>query len=199
MRQFYEKHIASSISRTPWGKLLSMQAIREHHLRFDTEVWFGEDTLFICSYLRYVKQIVIVGETDYHWRYSDSSLSRISQVKAWGDFIAKYEKQVIAVLLERYPDSFPIRKHWAERCLDLLFLQIEHLYMEEQLPSQARRQALASFFAHLKAYPFNYLKADRGEMFLFEALLYHIGNLYLADAILYSFWTLKKHIKHKKA
>lgn len=50
-----------------WCKIFSTEIIRKHNLKFEEELWCGEDGLFWHRYLCYVKTIKYIGEQGYFY------------------------------------------------------------------------------------------------------------------------------------
>lgn len=50
-----------------WSKLFRKSIIDEHHIRFDNSISYGEDTLFVYSFLSYVNNVRIKGNPVYHY------------------------------------------------------------------------------------------------------------------------------------
>lgn len=62
---FLQKNLSSFILRVPWGKLFKRRIIDEFNIRFDERLFFGEDTIFVQTYLLKVKSIECVKDTYY--------------------------------------------------------------------------------------------------------------------------------------
>ena len=62
---FLQKNLASLILRVPWGQLFRRQIIDKFNIRFDERLYFGEDTIFVQTYLLKVKSIACVKDTYY--------------------------------------------------------------------------------------------------------------------------------------
>lgn len=62
---FLQKNLSSFFLRVPWGKLFKRQMIEKFNIRFDERLYFGEDTIFIQTYLLNVKSIACVKDTYY--------------------------------------------------------------------------------------------------------------------------------------
>lgn len=80
------------------GKLFKRQIIDAYKIRFDEELSYGEDTLFIYTFLRYATSVRTRGDATYHYIcYNDSSLSHAPT--PWH----KYENSINALccLLEK--------------------------------------------------------------------------------------------------
>ena len=71
-RAYYTKHINS-----PWNKRYRCSILREHGLRFHTDLPIAEDTLFNLNYLLHIRSYRTCGATLYHVSLeNENSLSR---------------------------------------------------------------------------------------------------------------------------
>ncbi|MDD3139688.1 MAG: glycosyltransferase family 2 protein [Lachnospiraceae bacterium] len=72
--QFYmQKLIPYYVGYEVWNKLYKMKIIREHHLRFSTDMYIGEDLLFQMNYILYSDKIVCVAERYYNYCIRENS------------------------------------------------------------------------------------------------------------------------------
>ena len=53
--------------RTVWGKVFVRKIIEEHHIRFDTNIRYGEDTIFVLQYCLHIKTIAYVFQHLYEY------------------------------------------------------------------------------------------------------------------------------------
>lgn len=60
---------------SPWSKIFDLQLIKENRLCFDEQIHYGEDTLFVYSYILCCEFIVTAESADYVYRKLSSSLS----------------------------------------------------------------------------------------------------------------------------
>lgn len=58
-----------------WSSLFKKDVIEEHHIRFHSNISFGEDLVFTCQYLQYVDKAHIVHESLYNYRINAGSIS----------------------------------------------------------------------------------------------------------------------------
>ena len=62
---------------SPWGKLFRASIVKKHAMRFDEVMCFGEDTVFLYTFLLYARGIYISTEIGYCYRgETDGSLSK---------------------------------------------------------------------------------------------------------------------------
>ena len=50
-----------------WCKIFSIDIIRKNNIRFEEDIWCGEDGLFWHNYLCYVKKIIFIKEQGYYY------------------------------------------------------------------------------------------------------------------------------------
>ena len=73
--------------RSVWGKILKKQIIVDNNLKFDEDLPFYEDAIFMCRYYQHCNNYVAIGNTLYYYRvYNDSSSKKFNK-----DYINKYE------------------------------------------------------------------------------------------------------------
>ncbi|MBR5148258.1 MAG: glycosyltransferase family 2 protein [Bacteroidaceae bacterium] len=68
---FLEEHLNGSLLRAPWGKLLRYSIIDSNHIRFDEQIRFGEDTIFIYQYLCQCNIVTTISFCGYHYTDKD--------------------------------------------------------------------------------------------------------------------------------
>ena len=57
--------------RAPWGKLLRSGVISAYHIRFDEQIRFGEDTIFMYHYLCHCDTVSTISYCGYHYTDKD--------------------------------------------------------------------------------------------------------------------------------
>lgn len=74
---YLNDNIRDEIFRTPWGKFFKVEIIRKYHIRFDSRIRFGEDTIFNFTYFQYINSVICVTQGRYVYKifpnYSASS------------------------------------------------------------------------------------------------------------------------------
>lgn len=68
---------------SPWATLMKRALIEKAHLRFNTEIHSGEDTLFIFQYLQNASSIKIVPQCGYNYFYYPGSLVHTRHSDYW--------------------------------------------------------------------------------------------------------------------
>lgn len=66
-KTFLEQHLYCSKFLTPWAKLFRRILIEKQYLHFNPSYKFGEDTLFVLSYIKDVREIKISGQGSYFY------------------------------------------------------------------------------------------------------------------------------------
>jgi glycosyltransferase involved in cell wall biosynthesis len=113
----------------PYQKRYRLSIIRDKNIKFDVDLSFGEDTIFVLVYLQYVFSIKVVNKSDYFYLRNDNSLTRKRH-----QFLTmmKYVKQMRELRMNLYnrcnvSDVFV--KHYFEiNYQQFLFLPIYSLY-----------------------------------------------------------------------
>lgn len=101
---FVVNHIKDCPVRSPWCKLYQRAVIESQHLRFDSSMHIGEDTLFVIRYLKACQTIITVPGCDYHYfvlpptprgkepKYSLNSEQYIHTVRAFHQHLSELGK-----------------------------------------------------------------------------------------------------------
>lgn len=67
----------------PVGKLFRKQTILENNLKFDTQVSFHEDHIFVLDYLKFIQTVVLSDSIAYKYRYYHTNQSLSSKMHPW--------------------------------------------------------------------------------------------------------------------
>lgn len=60
-----------------WGKLYRTELLREHNLEYDKDIWIWCDHVFNLQVLKYVKKVVFIKDTIYHFYQDNESVTRL--------------------------------------------------------------------------------------------------------------------------
>jgi glycosyltransferase involved in cell wall biosynthesis len=60
----------------PCCKIFRFDIIAKHHLRFPTNVNYGEDTIFVLNYMTYIRFIVNINKALYYYHYNSQGLAK---------------------------------------------------------------------------------------------------------------------------
>lgn len=87
-----------------WGKIFRKDILNKFNIRFDEKFSYGEDTLFVVSYLLYCKNISLLNYEDYCYRIGQTnSLSGTISVETV-DAVDQVYDEVYKILSENYPE-----------------------------------------------------------------------------------------------
>lgn len=59
----------------PYSKLFNLNIINSHNILFDTNLSYGEDLVFLITYLKHIEMIKYLSYSNYHYIYNSNSLS----------------------------------------------------------------------------------------------------------------------------
>jgi glycosyltransferase involved in cell wall biosynthesis len=97
MTRFFDRNIGKKncyLLNSACFKLYKRHIIELNHLRFDLQLNYGEDKMFVFSYLRYAESVATVSEVVYDYMIQPQSLS--------SDVISDTHLKQIMMLLEKY-------------------------------------------------------------------------------------------------
>ena len=117
--QIYKNFISTPLIRSPWCKLYRRDIIKDNEIKFDESLNFGEDTIFVLNYLRYVEDIGLSNTSEYYYHFSESSLSRAVSFDRWYRFLIVFYKEYL-FLNAKYGSILKINQNWANRCLETI-------------------------------------------------------------------------------
>lgn len=76
-QKYIEEHFHEDVFRVVWGKFFRRSIIEQYHLRFNTQMSLGEDTLFMMDYLAHCHSIEFLSTSTYlYYRPSDWNLNK---------------------------------------------------------------------------------------------------------------------------
>lgn len=71
-----EEFIDKCLLQGPWGKLFKMNIIKENKIVFDEKISYGEDTLFVYTYLKYINNAKCLNGAFYNYNvFNNNSLN----------------------------------------------------------------------------------------------------------------------------
>ncbi len=76
--------------RAVWGKLLKTKVIRDNNLRFIEGQYIGEDALFLFEYVLYIKELKVLNEFGYLYRYNMFSATQ----RYKDDLLQQYQNEI---------------------------------------------------------------------------------------------------------
>jgi N-acetyllactosaminide beta-1,6-N-acetylglucosaminyl-transferase len=108
-----------------WNKLFRTKIIKKYKLRYDERIKYGEDFLFVGSYLAYSYSGCIIDKVGYHYVYVGNSVSNMYGTnKGFDPEIISWLKS--AEKLKKYCDSEELESAYnsyiSYRCQDVLYI-----------------------------------------------------------------------------
>lgn len=148
LSEFYDATLldCGELYRGPWAKLYRLSLIREYSLKFDINLSYGEDKLFVYEYLGHVCSAASVNSPVYSYFRRTGTLSggrtterRLSQLL---DVVPLYADAFLQ-LMKVHPDSDSLRRVYHNEivCNDIMrilrtFLKIGTPHLSEQVITQ---------------------------------------------------------------
>ena len=118
-------HRLGELFRGPWAKLYRSSVIKKHSLRFDENLSYAEDKLFVYQFMNKISSAAAVDTPVYEYFRRPGTLSggkttarRLDQLL---DVVPLYAETFVA-LMDKYPDSKALRKvfHNDIVCCDIM-------------------------------------------------------------------------------
>ncbi len=78
LTDFLNEKTDSMLFKAPWGKLFKADIISSNDLSFDTNISFGEDSVFMLQYLRFCNSIATINSIDYMYFIPELKKYKIS-------------------------------------------------------------------------------------------------------------------------
>lgn len=72
LKEFLSTHLYLSHLLTPWSILFRRSIIKQYNIAFDSRYSFGEDTLFVESYLLHIRVLQVASRGEYLYRPSSN-------------------------------------------------------------------------------------------------------------------------------
>ena len=92
LSRFLNDNIDTILFRVPWAKLFQRNIISNNAIRFDENLSFGEDTLFVVSYLLKIGKVSLCKKVCYN--YYSIAEEYISKYKKHNDKILDYSEKI---------------------------------------------------------------------------------------------------------
>ena len=133
----WKELFAHGILHVVWGKIYFAEIIKKHNIRFNPQITYGEDTMFLFEYLTHCEKIFVSNEIIYHYnKLNDNAATRKYHVNLIDGIIAYHtemESFVERLNLTRSEKS-GIMGWCAVRCiLNLIYPYVYYLPEEQAL------------------------------------------------------------------
>lgn len=171
--------------RGPWAKLYRNSVIRRNSIRFNEDLCYAEDKLFIYEFLCHVNSAAAVNLPVYEYFRRAGTLSggktterRASQLLA----VAPLLSAALMRLEDKYPDNKALQRvyHYDLVCCDLM--RVLRYFMKFRTPLLSEENILAAY--QVMSYDGLLRLTERrvpGQ--IFNTLLYRVGSVRLAMTV----------------
>lgn len=135
----------------PWAKLFKNSIIRENGLRFPLDVKYGEDTIFVSTYLFFCNRVMTIDENLYY--YNCLNISSASN-KFYPELL-RWSKNIVVNYSKLIPNDFENKRYFVQRYAMKLYRMVNELYvingreLEEKTIVDLLRQAYEEFREYL--------------------------------------------------
>lgn len=169
---------------SPFCKLYNTQIIKNNNLRFNPLIHFGEDLLFMLTYLSYVKNIYLSNKIHYHYVSTDRSLSK--KYNSYESEILTYNllNNVFKTLFNVFHlnkdeiDSFnESRGHFLLRSI-LTIYRPENKKLKKERISILKELCTTENLIYIHEYTKKNLQIHRFGYFIYKSKLYSFFDLY---------------------
>lgn len=135
----------------PWAKLFKNSIIRENGLRFPLDVKYGEDTIFVSTYLFFCNRVMTIDENLCY--YNCLNISSASN-KFYPELL-RWSKNIVVNYSKLIPNDFENKRYFVQRYAMKLYRMVNELYvingreLEEKTIVDLLRQAYEEFREYL--------------------------------------------------
>lgn len=129
-----------------WDKAYKREIIEDHGIRFERDVHFGEDTLFLCMYLMYIRTVVLIRDCLYNYRENDKGLSLSNKYVKDMDIVIDRIWDCHKKIEQNNPGFIKTaekRHYYGTLCLQVIY---NMYHIDSDLRIRERRQKLKQFF-----------------------------------------------------
>lgn len=164
-----------------WGKFFKRNLIEKYKMRFDTNLSYSEDTLFIYSYICYIKSVQTFSDSFYHYDKNESSLSK--RCEDWQRYSDTLEREL--TVIDNLERIFQWKSEKAKNMTTLFFvnryiyyisIRESFFYLREQLKIILQSDVVIHAIKH------NNNRSWKGK--ILDWLMIH-QYLYVASCLLY--------------
>lgn len=122
------------------NKLYRREILKDHEIRFPTDIPLGEDALFLADYYQHCQSIRCIGNRLYHYVYHGESAVNTYNPNFW-----KFESQVIAAQWKLF-HTYPLSPRQERSLLVWLFWKMKdsvNYYLDKEPNPEIRKQYLS--------------------------------------------------------
>lgn len=165
----------------PWAKALCRKTIIDHNLRFDTNISFHEDHLFVLNYLQYAESLGTVSNLGYHYMHhgGGQSLSSKKHKPSNLAYAGSLLIEVIDKLLKQYciNNAVYIRKAYTDNALN-------HIMIALLQTTKTEEPAILKEYNSMKEYFRKFYYPNNSIARLFAMLIFVFRNTFLQSIAL---------------
>ena len=90
--------------RVPWGKRLKLNILKNNAIYFDKSISFGEDTVFVQTYLIYCNTVALQNGMPYHYRVEQNKQSFFRHTLSSKEYI--YTSHIVTEIYKKITQRF---------------------------------------------------------------------------------------------
>lgn len=113
----------------PWNKIYKGELIRIHNLMFDETITYGEDMLFLITYLRYCASFIFIDSSEYKYRRHESNITGNYSLESIDHRLTylKALKKAENILIRDFPEEMKlIRVRYNDVALSIFRTMYKH-------------------------------------------------------------------------
>jgi glycosyltransferase EpsJ len=175
------------------GKLYELKIIKEQHIKFHSDIKFGEDLIFLLDYLHYIDSFILINKSYYHYKYNGKSLSRSYQEYEQG--IKRFElvKKRLDSLSEKFNLSQELQDYNDSYIGTYLIRSLKGLYTEPNKKSFKERLQIIKMFENDFGYFIRNKFDPEGKfnnifLMLFKRRLFYLLDIFMYFGLKYIKW-----------
>lgn len=172
-----------------WGKLYDLALVKEQGLHFKEDIYYGEDLIFLLSYLNFAKCFILSSHSYYyHYLYNPNSLTRSlygyeSEIKRFR-IVRKQEHK----LGKKFNFDKELKQLHQEHFSNYFYRALHSLYLPPHIKKKHKRiQILKEMY---RTGDIDYIKSgpwSSAKVFKMAKRLIEVNQYSLTDTMLY-FW-----------
>lgn len=132
----------------PWAKLFKQSIIREHNIRFLSDVKMSEDLIFNLEYVQYIRKATIIPKHLYHYnRLNEQSLSAKIEESYINSYVTVNEK--LDALLSKTDMGKAEKMQYLKQRLETFLLRMcGDITKDEKLSLRQKKQRIGNLLTH---------------------------------------------------
>jgi glycosyltransferase involved in cell wall biosynthesis len=132
----------------PWAKLFRLSIIREHNIRFHSDIKMSEDLIFNLEYAQYVRKAAIIPKYLYHYnRLNEQSLSAKIEESYIDSYVMVNGK--LDALLRKTDMAEEERMQYLKQRMEAFLLRMcSDITKDEKLSLRQKKQRISNLLTH---------------------------------------------------